>query len=176
LVVLADHELAASTLAARIAASTRADPYEVVLAGMAVVSGPLHGGANVLAHRLLLAAESGPEAALAEQLRTIGGLAGFGHPIHRSGDPRSALLLDAVEPLAGRRWRLVETVMALAAARAPVAPNVDFALGAMAYAAGLPVGATEAVFAVARTAGWLAHAMEEYAEPPLRFRPRARRA
>jgi citrate synthase len=174
LVVLADHELAASTLAARVAASTRADPYQVVLAGMAAVSGPLHGGANVAAHRLLLAAESGAEAAVADQMRAIGGLPGFGHPIHRSGDPRSAMLLDAVQPLGGRRWPLVETVMALAAERAPVAPNVDFALGAMAYVAGLPVGATEAVFALARSAGWLAHAMEEYGEAPLRFRPRAR--
>jgi citrate synthase len=77
-------------------------------------------------------------------------------------------------PLAKRRERAtVEAVLAAAAASVEHPPNVDFALAACAFLLHMPLGATEAVFAIARTAGWIAHALEEYTEPPLRFRARA---
>ena len=178
LIALADHELATSTLAARIAASTRADPTQVVLAGLAVVSGPLHGTASVQAHRLLLDGVGDPMAAVVDHLRQRGHLPGFGHPIHRSGDPRTELVLRAVRQAGGarqaKRLAHVDAVLAVAAQRAPTAPNVDFALAAMAYVASLPVGSTELIFSVARMAGWLAHGLEEYGEEALRFRTRAR--
>jgi citrate synthase len=176
LCLLADHELATSTLAARVAASTRADPCSVVLCGLGAVSGPLHGKAALEAHQLLLDAQQlgAPERAVARTLAQRGRLVGFGHPVYRGVDPRAQCLLECVMPLAKRRERAtVEAVLAAAAASVDHPPNVDFALAACAFLLHMPLGATEAVFAIARTAGWIAHALEEYTEPPLRFRARA---
>jgi citrate synthase len=176
LILLADHELASSTLAARVAASTRSDPYDVVLAGLGAVSGPLHGGAGTSAHRMLVLARSSgsPERAVGEALTTYGALPGFGHPLYPDGDPRARCLLQLLDPLLGTRdTRVVEETLAAAAATSPEPPNVDFALAALAFAAGMSADAIEAIFALARIAGWIGHALEEYAETPLRFRTRA---
>jgi citrate synthase len=174
LVLLADHELATSTMAARVAASTRANPYAVVLAGLGALNGPLHGSAALACHRLLVeAAASAPEPAVARAL-AAGPLAGFGHPVYRGDDPRAVHLLERAEALGSRKERaLVDGVRAAAVTVSGARPNVDFALAAVAFVLGLPLGATEAIFAVARTAGWVAHALEEYGEQPLRFRARA---
>jgi citrate synthase len=95
---------------------------------------------------------------------------GFGHPVHRHGDPRVAPLLEAVYAAATPADRqLIET----AHREAPKPLNVDFPLGALTYTARMPAEAATAIFAVARVAGWIAHAAEEYDEPPLRFRGRA---
>jgi len=156
LVLLAEHELALSTLSVRVAASARATPAECLLAGLSTLSGSLHGGAARLVHDKLAAGEPI--------------VTGFGHPVHRHRDPRVAPLLDAVNAIAGDDDRaLFET----AARQAPHALNVDFALGALTYAARMPAEAATAIFAIARIAGWIAHAAEEYQEPPLRFRGRA---
>lgn len=170
-----DHELATSTLAARVAASARADPFCVVLAGLGAVAGKLHGKAARAVHELLVhAAASSPEIALARALDRGGATSGFGHPVYRGIDPRAAHLLDRLAPALERDdRRRLDDVMRLASGGAPVAPNVDFALGALAFAMQMPIGSTEAIFAVARTAGWIAHALEEYGEAPLRFRARA---
>jgi len=175
LVLLSDHELATSTLAARVAASTRADPFAVVLAGLGAVSGPLHGKAALRVHELLLhAAASSPELAFAQLPGEAKIRFGFGHPVYRGVDPRAAHLLEVLSPLARRDdRRVVDDVLRVASANDAASPNVDFALGALAFALKMPVGATEAIFAIARTAGWLAHALEEYGEAPLRFRARA---
>jgi citrate synthase len=175
LVLLCDHELATSTLAARVAASTRADPFAVVLAGLGAVSGPLHGKAALVVHELLLhAAASSPELAFAQARGESGVTYGFGHQVYRGVDPRGAHLLDVLSPLVRREdRRVLDAVLAVASSHGAVMPNVDFALGALAFALKMPVGATEAIFATARTAGWLAHALEEYGEAPLRFRARA---
>ncbi len=94
----------------------------------------------------------------------------FGHPVHRHGDPRAGPLLDAVYGFAAPADRdLIEGARRAAQGQ----PNVDFALGALTYAARMPPEAATAIFAIARTAGWIAHAAEEYGEPPLRFRGRA---
>jgi citrate synthase len=94
----------------------------------------------------------------------------FGHLVHRHGDPRTVPLLDAVYGFATPADRdLIEA----AGQEATAPPNVDFALGALTYAGRMPPEAATAIFATARTAGWIAHAAEEYAEPPLRFRGRA---
>ena len=174
LVLLADHELATSTMAARVAASTRANPFAVVLAGLGAINGPLHGSAALGCHRLLIdAASSTPEAAVARAL-AAGPLAGFGHPVYRGEDPRAVHLLDRVQALASRKERArIDGVVAAAVTVARARPNVDFALAAAAFVMGMTLGSTEAIFALARTAGWLAHALEEYGEPPLRFRARA---
>jgi len=168
LIVLADHDLAVSTLAARVAASARANPYAVVSAGLGALDGPQHGAASTLAHRFLAEALTDPVAALAERLRTGSPIPGFGHRVYRNRDPRTALVLDRLAD--GPVRAAVEAVAAPLAGRPGGFPNVDLALAAVVHAHGLRPDAGEAIFAVARTAGWIAHALEEYAEPGLRFR------
>jgi citrate synthase len=166
MVLLADHELAASTFAARVAASVRADPYAVVAAGLGVVGGALHGGAS-LGAETMLAAASGPRDAprvIGELLRRGERIPGFGHFVYHGSDPRAALLLDLVRAAAPGSpvLRVADTITAEAARRGLPGPNIDFALAVLARTAGMIRGAAEAVFAIARTAGWLAHALEEY--------------
>ena len=177
LVLLADHDLAPSTLAARVAASTRADPYAVVANGLGTLSGPLHGGASRAAYRLFVEAElaGGPAPVLGELLRRGESIPGFGHKIYTDVDPRARalwrLFIDAdFDP---KRIAVAEELLTAATARIPVKANIDFAIAAFTYAAGLPDDTGEWIMAIARTVGWLAHAMEEYRETPLRFRPRA---
>ncbi|MFA1538927.1 citrate/2-methylcitrate synthase [Actinomadura monticuli] len=176
MILLADHELAASTVAARVAASVRADPYAVVASGLGVLGGPLHGGASYGAERLI--AEVGDPASasrvVGERLRAGERVPGFGHGVYKSGDARFAVLMGLVRSAAPGHERVAaaDAVLDEAARRRLPAPNVDFALAALGAVAGLVPGAGEAVFAVARTAGWLAHALEEYGRRgPLR--PRA---
>jgi citrate synthase len=176
LVLLADHELAASTLAARVAASVRAGPYAVVATGLGALGGALHGGASLAAESMLSAAR-GPEDAprvVGELLRRGERIPGFGHFVYQSGDPRAAALLALIRRAAPASVRLAvaDAVLAEVRSRSLPEPNIDFALAVLVGVAGMITGAGEAVFAVARTAGWLAHALEEYARhTPLR--PRA---
>jgi citrate synthase len=164
LVLLAEHELALSTLSVRVAASARATPGACILAGLGTMSGALHGGAARALHEALASRAAGR----AEDMSPL--TIGFGHPVHRHGDPRTAPLLGAVNAIATPADRaLIED----ACQAVPAAPSVDFALGALSYVARMPSEAATAIFAIARTAGWIAHAAEEYAEPGLRFRGRA---
>ncbi|GAA4945071.1 citrate synthase [Actinoplanes utahensis] len=171
LVLLADHDIAASTLAARVAASTRAHPYAVVSAGLAAFDGPLHGAASGLAYPLVEEAMNGPGpvATIAERLRSGTPVPGFGHPLYPAGDPRARALFDLLGdgPAKETALRLDDAMRT----RSGTAANVDLALAALALHHRMPADAGEAIFAVARTAGWLAHALEEYADRPLRFRP-----
>ena len=176
LVLLADHELAASTLAARVAASVRADPYAVVATGLGAVGGALHGGASLGAETMLAAAQdaAGVPRVVGELLRRGERVPGFGHFVYRGGDPRAGLLLAMVRSAvpASPRLAVVDSVLAEMHRRSLPEPNIDFALAVLASCAGMIRGAGEVIFAVARTAGWLAHALEEYtARTPLR--PRA---
>jgi citrate synthase len=176
LVLLADHELAASTLAARAAASVQADPYAVVGTGLGAMSGALHGGAS-LGAETLMAAASGPEdvpRVVAELLRRGEKVPGFGHFVYRGGDPRAILLLDLVRRVApkSRQLAVADAVFAEVRHKSLPEPNIDFAIATLVRVAGMVRGAGEAIFAVARTAGWIAHALEAYSGPgPLR--PRA---
>ncbi len=175
LILLADHELASSTVAVRVAASTRADPYDAVLAGLGTMNGPLHGGASRQAHRLLVEAQRrGSAAALDDALRWQGWVPGFGHAVYTDGDPRFDVLMPFVEAIAPRApQHVAASVVALASARGIPKPNVDLALGALTFLAGMSEDAGGAIFKIARVAGWLAHYLEELAEPPLRYRARA---
>ncbi|MGH9092359.1 MAG: citrate/2-methylcitrate synthase [Acidimicrobiales bacterium] len=175
LVLLADHELATSTLAVRVAASTRADLYDAVLAGWATLAGPLHGGASRLAHAMLQDAEvRGVEQAVDGALRWQRQVPGFGHPLYEHGDPRAAVLLEHADRLATPSQReVVGALVALAATHDLPPPNVDLGLAAVTWAAGLGPDAGQALFSIARVAGWTAHYLEELGEQPLRFRARA---
>jgi citrate synthase len=175
MVLLADHELAASTLAARVAASMRADPYAVVATGLGAVGGALHGGASFGAELMLRSAAHPDEAArvVGDRLRRGERIPGFGHFVYRGSDPRAVLLMDLVREAAAGSERLAvaDAVIAEAARRALPEPNIDFALAALGAVTGMVAGGGEAVFAIARTAGWLAHALEEYARgTPIRPR------
>jgi citrate synthase len=176
LVLLADHELAASTLAVRVAASVRADPYAVVETGMGAMSGALHGGASLGAETLLASASSPDDVprVVGELLRRGEKVPGFGHAIYKSGDPRGALLFDLVRRAAPKSGPLAvaEAVLAEVRRKSLPEPNSDLAIATLARVAGMIRGSGEAIFAVARTAGWIAHALEAYSGPgPLR--PRA---
>jgi citrate synthase len=174
-VLVADHELAASTLAARIAASVRANPYAVVGAALGVVSGALHGGASLGAEALLAEVARPDDAArvIGERLRRGERLPGFGHQVYAGEDPRAVALLELVRQAAAGSARLaaVEAVLDAVRQRRLPAANVDFALAALAHLGGMVHGAAEAIFAVGRVAGWLAHAFEEYQRAtPIRLR------
>lgn len=178
LALLCDHGLASSTFAARIAASVRADPYSVITAGLGALGGPLHGAASSAVHELYEEAERrGDAAAVVGDIQRRGGrVPGFGHMVYRSQDARYGVLMsEIVEAWGGdNRLQTVFRVRDVVGERSDAFPNVDLALGALTYLSGMSATAGEALFAIARTAGWTAHAMEEYDEKPLRFRLKAR--
>jgi citrate synthase len=177
LVLIADHELATSTLAVRVAASTRADPYAVTLAGLGALAGPLHGSASARVWAMFhdAAQPTGPSEAVAHALDTHGVHPGFGHPVYVDFDPRAVEILDLLHAAAGgsRQMTVVDTVLSTVQQRSGTYPNVDFALAALTFVAGMGPEAGEVVFTVGRLAGWIAHAIEEYDEQPLRYRARA---
>jgi len=169
LVLLADHELNASTFAARVTASTGASLAASALAGLCALSGPLHGGMAGRVQNLVDETRRiGAGAAVTGRLARAGPIAGFGHPLYPSGDPRAAALLAAFDlpPDYAALKTAVETLTGEAA-------NIDFPLTALAERYALPADAPFALFAVARMAGWLAHAVEQVQTGAL-IRPRAR--
>ena len=178
LALLVDHGIAASTFAARIAASVRADPYSVVSAGLGAIGGPLHGAASAGVHALIAAAAASDDAAgaVGAAVRDSGRLPGYGHSVYTVQDPRYGALMEAVvdawtdDPRLHHVFRVRDVV----SERRSELPNIDLALGALTWLSGMDARAGETIFGIARTAGWLAHATEEYGESPLRFRPRAR--
>ena len=164
LILLADHGLAVSTVAARVAASARANLYAVVSAGLGALDGQYHGAAPTLAYDFLERAQRDPLGALSDQLRSGEPVPGFGHKIYQERDPRAEVLLGMLGD-----HPVVETIEVLAA-RMPSFPNSDLAVAAMMHAFGFRADAGDALFALARIIGWTAHALEEYAAPDLRFR------
>jgi citrate synthase len=178
LVLAADHELAPSTLAARVAASFRADPYAVVMTALGPAGGSWQSGSTgaptEVEGLLHEAAAVGPERAVGDRLRRMGEVPhGFGMPLYPHGDPRASALLERLDGVGPqRKVDLVRRVVAVGAARGFAPPNVDLALAALSYCGGMVPGAAQAIFTLAKAAGWLAHAMEEY-EAPTRFRIRA---
>jgi citrate synthase len=169
LVLLADHELNASTFAARVAASTGASLAACALAGLSALSGPRHGGAAMaVASFADHASQTGPRAAIAARLAEDRLIPGFGHNLYPDRDPRAEALLDRFQPTAE-----MQSVRVAVTAVTGLQPNVDFALVALAQSLKLPQDAPFALFAVARCAGWIAHAIEQGQTDQL-IRPRAR--
>ncbi|MFZ1988620.1 MAG: citrate synthase family protein [Alphaproteobacteria bacterium] len=168
LVLLADHELNASTFAARVAASTGAPLAGAALAGFAALTGPLHGdaGAQALA-QLDAALREGPEEAIGSMIARGEPIHGFGHVLYPGGDIRASVLLGALRP-GGDLARCLS-----AASRATgEAPNIDAALAVMTRQLGLADEAPFVLFALGRITGWLAHAIEQRETGTL-IRPRA---
>ncbi len=169
LVLLAEHELNASTFAARVTASTGAPLSAAVLSGLAALSGPLHGTASLgMASLLERAQRDGAKAAVSAYLRQGGALPCFGHPLYTDGDVRAAALMKAFE-MPTVFTELAQAGNSLTGER----PNIDFALSAMVRAFDLPTDAPLQIFALARSVGWIAHALEQIETGAL-IRPRAR--
>jgi citrate synthase len=177
LVLSADHELNASTFAARVAASSGASLGACVVAALAALSGPHHGA--LTARVAAFVAEVGrPERAadlVGARLARGESIPGFGHPLYPNGDPRGTRLLEVALRVGGRA-KGVRAISAIASAMALAArekPTIDLGLVALAHALALRPGAPLAVFACGRLAGWIAHAIEQRTAGYL-LRPRAR--
>lgn len=177
LVLAADHELNPSTFAARVASSSGASLPSCIVAALATLSGPRHGGATarVEAFAAEVARPERAAAAISARLERGESIPGFGHPLYPRGDPRGRRLLELAERL-GPRARGVRLHRAIVDAMALVtdhAPTVDIGLCALTSALGLGPGAPLAIFACGRLAGWIAHAIEQR-EAGFVLRPRAR--
>jgi citrate synthase len=182
LVLHADHELNASTFAARVAAATLSDIHSAVVAGIGTLKGPLHGGANAEAMKMLLdlGADATPErieGSIREKLARKEKIPGFGHRVYRTMDPRAVHLRQMSRDL-GRRtgqpqwFAISERIETLVKAEKELNPNVDFYSASTYHALGIPTTLFTPVFAVSRCAGWTAHVLEQLANNRL-IRPRA---
>ncbi|GLQ82518.1 citrate synthase [Mesorhizobium huakuii] len=170
LVLLADHELNASTFAARVAASTGASPAACLLAGLATLSGPRHGGAGEAVMQLAEdAARHGAEAAIRRWLGHDRPLPGFGHQLYPEGDPRATALLSAI----GNTDETLRSLETAAIAATGAQPNIDFALAVLTRSLGLPRDAPFQLFALGRSIGWAAHMVEQIVSGSI-IRPRGR--
>jgi citrate synthase len=182
LILHADHELNASTFAARVAAATLSDLHSAVVAGIGTLKGPLHGGANAEVMRMLL--EFGAtmplervEEVVRAKLARKEKIPGFGHRVYRTEDPRATHLRKMSKELTARAgqpiwYEMSERIEAVVRAEKKLYPNVDFYSATTYYALGIPIELFTPIFAVSRISGWTAHVLEQYANNRL-IRPRA---
>jgi len=179
LILHADHELNASTFAARVTAATLADLYAAVVSAICALTGPLHGGANEQVMKMLktIGEVGRAEAYVMETLAAHKKVPGFGHRVYRTEDPRATHLRQMSKELGERagdtRWyeisrRLEEVVMQ----QKHLYANVDFYSASCYYSMAIPIDLFTPVFAISRIAGWTAHVLEQYADNRL-IRPRA---
>jgi citrate synthase len=177
LILCADHELNASSFTARVVASTEANPYAVVSAGLAALQGALHGGFTRRVSAFLREVEQAGDiqAVIRARLQRGDDIPGFGHRLYAEGDPRAALLLRLLEQtgLHPRQMGFALAVSREVQQATGKAPTIDFALVVLERALCLPPASALALFALGRTAGWIAHAIEQYSTGEL-IRPRAR--
>ena len=181
LILHADHELNASTFVARVVAATLSDIHSAVVAGVAALKGPLHGGANADVMRMLLeiGRDAGPDRAEAVVRAKLGRkekIAGFGHRVYHTEDPRATHLRRFSKTLgevSGEpQWfEMSQRIEAVVKAEKKLNANVDFYSASTFYALGIPVDLYTPVFAVSRVSGWTAHVLEQYANNRL-IRPR----
>jgi citrate synthase len=173
LVLLADHELNASTFTVRCAASTGLNLYDAMIAGLVALKGPKHGGAGVLAAQLVKTLVDGDVVPVIRERVALGErFAGFGHGVYKHGDPRAHALLDALTR-AGAAPKLTKEIPERIAEATGEFVNIDYALAVLVHTLGLPPGHELVLFAMARTVGWIAHASEQLRHGGL-IRPRAR--
>ncbi|HEY0142896.1 MAG TPA: citrate synthase family protein [Thermoanaerobaculia bacterium] len=177
LILCADHELNVSAFTARCVASAGSNPYAVVLAGLAALEGTRHGGATERVDALFgeLRRARDLRKALADRLRRGDSIEGFGHPLYPEGDPRASVLLDLLRERYPKSKELAFARQFAEAAEKVTGelPTVDFGLVVLARVLGLPQGAPLTLFAIGRTIGWVAHAIEQYAQNTM-IRPRAK--
>ncbi len=177
----ADHELNASTFAARVAAATLTDIHSAITAAIGALKGPLHGGANADVMRMLLEiGQDAPPARVEDFLRAKLArkekIAGFGHRVYRTEDPRATHLRRMSKELGERagntRWfEMSQQIEQIVTAEKKLYANVDFYSGSTYYTLGIPIDLFTPIFAVSRVSGWTAHVLEQYANNRL-IRPR----
>jgi citrate synthase len=182
LILHADHELNASTFAARVAAATLTDIHSAIVGAIGALKGPLHGGANADVMRLLL--EIGPqgpvekaEDVIREKLARKEKIPGFGHRVYHTEDPRATHLRQMSRDLGQRAgqpiwFEMSQRIEALVKAEKQLNPNVDFYSASTYHALGIDTDLFTPIFAVSRVAGWTAHVLEQYSNNRL-IRPRA---
>jgi len=178
----ADHELNASTFAARVTAATLSDIHSAIVAGIGALKGPLHGGANADVMQLLLelgedASPDRVESAIRAKLARKEKIPGFGHRVYKTEDPRATHLRRMSKELGQRaghpRWfEISERIETLVKGEKKLNPNVDFYSASTYYTLGIPIDLFTPIFAVSRVSGWTAHVLEQYANNRL-IRPRA---
>jgi 2-methylcitrate synthase len=181
LVLHADHELNASTFAARVAAATLTDLHSAIVGAIGTLKGPLHGGANADVMRLLI--DIGPDSsaerideAIRNRLAKKVKIPGFGHRVYHTEDPRATHLRRMSKELGERagntRWfEMSQRIEQLVKSEKKLNANVDFYSASTYYTLGIPVDLFTPIFAVSRIAGWTAHCLEQYANNRL-IRPR----
>jgi citrate synthase len=181
LILHADHECNASTFATVVVRSTLSDTYSAIVAGIAALKGPLHGGANEEVMRMLQAIGSLDnvdrflEDAMSQKIR----IAGFGHRVYKTTDPRAAILRSYARDVTRRagkeHWletaERIEQVMAVKYGQRGIWPNVDFFSGVVMASMGIETSMFTPIFAVGRSAGWIAHSIEQRRDNRI-FRPR----
>ena len=182
LILHADHELNASTFAARVTAATLSDVYSAVVAGVGALKGPLHGGANAEVMAMLTALgddadEPRVETFIKDKLGRKQKIPGFGHRVYRTEDPRATHLRrmsrDVGERTGNTRWyEISQQIERIMRTEKQIDANVDFYSASTYYLLGIPVSLFTPVFAVSRVSGWTAHVLEQYSNNRL-IRPRA---
>jgi citrate synthase len=179
LILHADHELNASTFAARVTAATLSDVHSAITSAIGALIGPLHGGANEGVIRMLQ--EMGDvgqvEPYIKRELDAHRRIMGFGHRVYRTADPRATHLREMSRQLGERRgdlkfWEMSRKIEEVMKREKGLNANVDFYSASTYYALGIPIDLFTPVFAVSRIAGWTAHVLEQYSNNRL-IRPRA---
>lgn len=177
LILCADHELNVSSFTARCVASAGANPYSVVLAGLAAIEGVKHGGVSARVETMLdeLRRAGDVRAALTDRLRRGEVIHGFGHRLYPDGDPRAQLLLEHLRERYPRSAELAFVLRVITVAEDLLGdrPNIDFALAAVTRVLKLAAGTPLTLFTLGRTIGWVGHAIEQYARDEI-IRPRAK--
>jgi citrate synthase len=179
LICYADHGFNASTFASRVTVSTLSDIYSGTISAIGTLKGPLHGGANEEAMKMLMevGTPENAEAWVMDALTTKKKIMGFGHREYKTGDPRAAILMDmseeVSEKLGDTKWyRIARIVEATMYREKQIVPNVDFPTAFIYYLMGLPIEIYTPIFALARIAGWTAHMIEQLDNNRL-IRPKA---
>jgi len=178
----ADHELNASTFAARVSAATLTDIYSAVVGAIGALKGPLHGGANAEVMKMLLefgqtATPERVEEAIRAKLARKEKISGFGHRVYKTEDPRATHLRQMSRDLGTRAgntawFDMSQRIEALVKGEKKLNPNVDFYSASVYYTMGIAIDLYTPIFAVSRMSGWTAHVLEQYANNRL-IRPRA---
>ncbi len=179
LILHADHELNASTFTTRVVAGTLADMYGAVTAGIAALSGPLHGGANTAVMKMLIEIGSldKVDAWVDEALASKKKIMGIGHAVYKTEDPRATWLRKFSKQMADKKgeqkwFEMSQRVEQLMLEKKSMHPNVDFYSASTYYLMGIPLDLFTPIFAVSRISGWTGHVLEQYGNNKL-IRPRA---
>lgn len=179
LILHADHELNASTFAARVTAATMSDIYSSVTSAIGALKWPLHGGANIEVMQLIdeIGNPKKAERIILDKLANKVKIPGFGHRVYRCEDPRVGVLREHARTITShtgntKYFEITQEIERVVLEQTKVFPNVDLYTASLYHAMGLPRELFTPVFAISRTVGWTSHILEQWANNRL-IRPRA---